>query len=252
MRRGAFCPPESHRSQRLKAEQHSGKGRRRASGVPKLLDFGIAKWLHAEASAQLKTSMGLRPMTPDYASPEQVRGGAITIASDVYTLGVLIYELLTGQRPYHTEGRWLPEVERLICEAEPEQPSITVSRMKAMADEGRAESREALRRLLAGDLDNIILKALQKEPARRYASVQELSEDLRRHLEGRPVSARRDAIAYRSAKFVKRHKVGVFAGSATVAVVLFSVVGGSVWISYQLERNKRLMCLGAENELAGI
>src|SRR6266851_1086019 len=175
------------------------------AGVPKLLDFGIAKWLYPPPSVQTRTSTGLRPMTPEYASPEQVRGGTITTASDVYALGVLLYELLTGRHPYLTEERWLPDVERLICETDPERPSVTVSRVEGR-EAGWGGSPETFRRRLAGDLDNIVLMALRKEPARRYASAQEFSEDIRRHLEGLPVIARKDTLAYRTSKFVRRNK----------------------------------------------
>jgi WD40 repeat protein/serine/threonine protein kinase len=219
-----------------------------ADRVPKLLDFGIAKWLHPEPSGQTLTSTaGPRPMTPEYASPEQVRGGTITTASDVYALGAVLYELLTGQRPHRTEGHSLSEVERLICEEEPERPSAVVGRVKAAPDadghghsprppdgerSGRGGSLEGLRRRLAGDLDNIILMALRKEPARRYASVQEFSEDIRRHLEGRPVIARKDTLAYRSGKFVRRNKAAVLA----TGLIVLSLISGTVIATWQAHR----------------
>ncbi len=207
-------------------------------GMPKLLDFGIAKMLHPEpdAGTLTATAIGQRPMTPDYASPEQVRGEPITTAADVYSLGVLLYELLTGHRPYHFKNRLPQEVERVISEVEPERPSTAVSRTDPISGsddpspititpqsigENRDETPERLRRRLAGDLDNIVLMALRKEPQRRYASVEQFSEDIRRHLEGLPVIARKDTFGYRGGKFIKRHKVG-----AAMAVTIFTIVIG--------------------------
>jgi serine/threonine protein kinase/Tol biopolymer transport system component/Tfp pilus assembly protein PilF len=177
-----------------------------ADGTPKLLDFGIAKILNPEIASQTldPTTAALRMMTPEYASPEQVRGEKATIASDVYTLGVMLYELLTDHRPYKFRNRSPQELARVICEEEPERPSIAVNQIEVITSiEGappleitpesvsrdRNSSPEQLRRQLSGSLDNIILKALRKEPRQRYQSVEELSENLRRYLEGLPVSA---------------------------------------------------------------
>jgi serine/threonine protein kinase/tetratricopeptide (TPR) repeat protein len=206
-------------------------------GTPKLLDFGIAKLLDARQGAG-ETATALRVMTPEYASPEQVRGESVTTATDIYALGVLLYELLTGRRPYRFKSRSPVEVARAVCEQEPEKPSTAVSRVertqtgdassKRVTPEGVGLVREGdakrLARRLSGDLDNIVLLALRKEPERRYHSVSEFSEDIRRHLEGLTVSARRDTFAYRGAKFVRRHKVGV----AAAAVVALSLVGGVI------------------------
>ncbi|MGD0297709.1 MAG: protein kinase [Bryobacteraceae bacterium] len=188
------------------------------SGEPKLLDFGIAKILDPEdlVGSGNATVTVLRPMTPEYASPEQVRGEPITTASDVYSLGVVLYGLLTGQRPYPGTSRVPHEIAQAVCEAQPEKPSTAVDR-----EEAKPENREKLRRRLKGDLDNIVLKALRKEPERRYASVEQFSEDIRRHLKGLPVIARPDTFWYRAGKFVNRNKASV-AGLALAAVALIA------------------------------
>ena len=208
-----------------------------AEGVPKLLDFGIAKVLNPEPPFQTVESVGLRPMTPDYASPEQVRGETITPASDVYSLGVLLYELLTGHRPYRVKSRTPQEIERVICEEEPEKPSRAIGCIEEVpGSDGTSEisitpesvsatrdgQPEKLRRYLAGDVDKILLMALRKDSERRYPSVEEFSEDIRRHLEGQPVIARKDALYYRSTKFIKRNKV-TFVAVALTAVILVIV-----------------------------
>jgi eukaryotic-like serine/threonine-protein kinase len=205
-----------------------------AEGVPRLLDFGIAKLLAGESSVPDRTITMARRMTPESASPEQVRGGNITTASDVYSLGVLLYKLLTGHGPYRLAGRSSDEIERAICEEDPEKPSSVIDRTeKSAADraitpqsasETREDAPDKLRRRLRGDLDNIVLMALRKEPQRRYASVQQFSDDIRRHLEGLPVLAHRDTPAYRAAKFVQRHKTGV----AAVVLIFLSLAAGIV------------------------
>jgi len=180
-----------------------------AEGTPKLLDFGIAKLLHQDPLSHsfAQTMAGARIMTPEYASPEQVRRELITTASDVYALGVLLYKLLSGHRPYRFTNFSPQEIERVICEQQPQRPSTAISRTaQAAEDDGklmetlspetisatREGSPEKLRRRLAGDLDNIVLRALHKEPKRRYASVEQFSEDILRHLEGLPVIAHQD------------------------------------------------------------
>jgi serine/threonine protein kinase len=204
-------------------------------GVPKLLDFGIAKVL-ARDLTEAPTQTAVPALTPDYASPEQVRAEPLTTASDVYSLGVVLYEVLTGHRPYRVRTPVPAEIVRVVCELEPEKPSTIVRR--ARTTESTTATAQAvppgpetddprLRRLageLEGDLDTIVLKALRKEPSRRYASAQELSDDLSRYLEGRPVLARADTFVYRATKFARRHTAAVTAAG----LVLLSLVGGIV------------------------
>jgi len=211
-----------------------------AKGVPKLLDFGIAKLLNPELSSDTvdPTRADLRLMTPDYASPEQARGGTVTTATDVYSLGVLLYEILTGHRPFRITNRNLHDMNRIICEQEPTRPSTVVGEVVELIDadgstfllspEVVSRTREGepqkLRRRLAGDLDNIVMMALRKEPQRRYGSVEQFSEDVKRHLSGLPVMARKDTFTYRASKFAGRHKLGLAAATAFVAAVTTSAV----------------------------
>jgi eukaryotic-like serine/threonine-protein kinase len=176
-------------------------------GEPKLLDFGLARVLHPELGDEPvdRTATALRFLTPDYASPEQVRGERIATSSDIYSLGVVLYELLAGRRPYRTTGNNPDEIARAVCEQEPLRPSAAVPALK-------------------GDCDNIVLMALRKEPERRYASVEQLSDDIRRHLEGRPIHARKDTFGYRSGKFISRHKGAVAAAAAAGVLLLAAMV----------------------------
>ena len=186
-------------------------------GQPKLLDFGIAKIVEpgpdpGEAEATLTS---FRVLTPRYASPEQMKGDAMTIATDVYSLGVVLYELLTGRSPYQFANGSTQELTQEVCEREPQKPSLAVLLSQPG---GLQESHPGkLSKQLSGDIDNILLMALRKEPSRRYASVSDLQEDIQRHLENIPVRARNDGAWYRTTKFVARHKAAV---SASVLVVL--------------------------------
>ena len=195
-----------------------------AEGVPKLLDFGIAKILQ-QGDEPLATVTGLRPMTPEYASPEQVRGEPMTTASDVYSLGVVLYELLCGNSPYQFPTPSPHDMARIISEVEPRKPST------AMAANANWQSEIRTPKSLRGDLDNIVLMALRKEPERRYQSVEQFSEDIRRHLEARPVLARKDTIGYRATKFARRNRAGL----AAAALVLLFLIGGIFATSRQAQ-----------------
>ncbi len=232
----------------------------------KLLDFGIAKLIRQDpATAQFpanrfgsidlhQTLPNQQPMTLDYASPEQVRGEVVSTASDVYALGVLLFKLFTGRSPYASAGRSTLAIQNAICEMEPPKPSaivLTDDRMpvpnrtvnlQAMAvpssnakpGESRVESRHRLRKKLAGDLDAIVLKALRKEPAMRYASVDQFGEDIGCYLEGRPVRARSGSLAYRAGKFVRRNRIQVAA-----AALLVVGIGTGVWSAVAVVRSER-------------
>lgn len=193
-----------------------------SEGVPKLLDFGIAKLLQPdpEETAEAVT-IGAGVLTPEYASPEQVLGGEITTASDVYSLGVVLYELMTGERPFSMKNRSLPEIIAAVEKGEATAPSVTAQRN----DEPK------LARLLIGDLDAIVLKALAKEPGERYGTVEEFAEDLERFLDDVPVHARRPTFNYRAWKFIRRYKVQFAAAS----VFLFLLVGWLITAVFQAQ-----------------
>jgi non-specific serine/threonine protein kinase/serine/threonine-protein kinase len=188
-----------------------------ADGTPKLLDFGIAKMLEG-GTGKMVTATRQFALTPEYASPEQIRGETLTTATDVYSLGIILYEILTGTRPYETENQSFGDIINTICETIPLRPSLN----KNQANRVSAKS-------LQGDLDNIILKALRKEPERRYASVEQLSTDIDRHLNGLPVSATRDTTRYRLGKFFARNRYVV----AAAALIFLTMAIGLVATLYQ-------------------
>jgi serine/threonine protein kinase len=189
-----------------------------SEGSPKLLDFGIAKLVGPEDGDDVTMATGgLRLLTPHYASPEQVSGGAITTAADIYVLGVILYELLAGVRPHRIQGFGTTEVTRAVCDEEPERPSTAWRRAAA---QGKAGTGPVLK---PDELDNIILMAMHKEPARRYASVAEFAADLQRYLDGLPVKAREDTLTYRTRKFIRRHRASVAAAMLLVAMLVAGV-----------------------------
>ncbi|MFH1843755.1 MAG: protein kinase [bacterium] len=215
-----------------------------------LLDFGIAKLIDERALTDSPlTRTGLRVLTPEYASPEQFRGDPVTTATDVYSLGILLYELLCGHRPYRLARLTAGEVERIVCRDEPPRPSRMISQVTELQQQdgsirhigpetisrSRATSPERLRRRLAGDLDIIILTALRKEPERRYGSVEQLADELRRHLGGLPVQARPDTVRYRLSKYVGRHRLPIAAG----VLILLSLVAGMVMTGRQAAETQR-------------
>lgn len=202
-------------------------------GEPKLLDFGIAKVLGPHSRAESVTAPQFRRLTPEYASPEQIRGLPITTASDVYSLGVVFFEVLTGTRPYEFHTRSFEEIERVVCGTDPTRPSLAVTRPRTGAGDttrgptlapGRTTpagpDSQRLSRTLRGDLDTIILACLHRDLTRRYASVDALVEDLDRYLTRLPIRARKDTIAYRTSKFVRRNPVGVSLGSLSCLLLL--------------------------------
>ncbi|HEX8194982.1 MAG TPA: protein kinase [Pyrinomonadaceae bacterium] len=200
-------------------------------GEPKLLDFGIAKTSGQNTTAA-STKTALRVMTPEYASPEQMRGERVTKATDIYSLGVLLYELVTGNRPYNFDGKSPYEIVQAICADEPLPPSAVNAGCGLRIAESKNSTRSAYEKITrqdnkksnpqSRDLDKIILKALRKEPERRYQSVREFSEDVSRLLKGLPVSARQDTIFYRGAKFFRLHQTAVLS-SLAVAFAFFLI-----------------------------
>jgi non-specific serine/threonine protein kinase/serine/threonine-protein kinase len=222
-----------------------------ADGVPKLLDFGIAKLLNPELADQPieATIAAVRLMTPEYASPEQAKGEPVTTASDIYSLGVLLYQLLTGHRPYRFANRSPEDMAQVICQQNPERPSTAINRSETVltsdgssfeitpeqVSKSRDGNLDKLRKRLAGDIDNIVLMAMRKEPERRYSSVDQFSNDIRRHLEGSPVIARQDTFGYRTSKFIRRNK----AAMGAALLILVTLIAGIITTTIEARRADR-------------
>lgn len=230
------------------------------AGVPKLLDFGIAKLLSPEFDEKTQTVTKLGAMTPSYASPEQLKGESVTTATDIYSLGIILYELLAGRRPFENVEKNIQEISKAVCETDPPLPSVAAQSaadrtenslgqypmlFEQQSDDPDAEDqtpetiptgghqtspqfRMTDSRRLRGDLDNIILKALKKEPERRYSTVENFAEDIRRYLTGLPVLARPDTFSYRAEKFIKRNRFGVFAGTLIFIVIVGGIIA-TLW-----------------------
>jgi outer membrane protein OmpA-like peptidoglycan-associated protein len=222
-----------------------------AEGNPKLLDFGVAKLVNQELPVQSssRTITGPWLMTPEYASPEQVQGRAASVSTDVYSLGVLLYELLSGRLPYRVRNLLPHKIMHIICDIEPAKPSVAVESVEETTtpegdvttlnpvtiSELRSERPGRLRRHLAGDLDNIILMAMRKEPRHRYSSVELFAQDIRRHLENLPVVASKDTLVYRARRYVRRNRLRV----TTAVLALACLVGGGLASMWQAEREKQ-------------
>ena len=196
-----------------------------AEGLPKLVDFGVAKLLDSGDDPGLTATIyGGGPLTPEYASPEQVRGLPVTTASDAYALGAILYELLTGTRAQKIDTHTPAEIDRVVCETQPPRPS-------------------SVARGLNSDLDNIVLMAMRKECERRYQSVEQLSADIVRYLSGRPVTARQDSFTYRARKFMRRHRLAV-----TAAALLFGSLVAGVVVSMDEARKAETARQSADRE----
>ena len=231
-------------------------------GIPKLLDFGISKILSEESDGTIGTATALGMMTPAYASPEQILGLRVNTATDIYSLGVILCELLTGQKPYRVNSNRQPELIKAICESEPLRPSSLVSRPlitekkyysigenqtvqnngQRTADDGQKtnpKSKIQNLKALRGDLDNIVLKSLRKEPENRYASVEQFSEDIHRYLVGLPIIARPSTLKYRVSKFIHRNRLAAVAG-LLIFVSLVAGIAVASWQAYVARQERQI------------
>ena len=231
-------------------------------GTPKLLDFGISKILSEESDGTIGTATALGMMTPAYASPEQIRGERVNTATDIYSLGIILCELLTGQKPYRINSNCQPDLIKAICESEPLRPSSLVDsplfidknhhlneknqtvqnrgqRTKDKKQETNPKSKIQNLKSLRGDLDNIVLKALRKEPENRYASVEQFSEDIHRYLVGLPIIARRSTVKYRVSKFIHRNRLAAVAG-LLIFVSLVAGIAVASWQAYVAQKERQI------------
>ena len=197
-------------------------------GTPKLLDFGIAKLTDLRTQRRMVplTETGQLPLTPEYASPEQLTGEPIGQTCDIYSLGIVLYELLTGSRPYKTKSDAHHELVKLVCEQDPNKPSTSISKIQATTLDS-----DQLRRKLIGDLDNIVLMALRREPARRYQSANHFSEDIQRYFDGLPVVARKDSVTYRTKKFLRRNRAAAIGASGVFVMLIATLI--SIWFGWR-------------------
>lgn len=217
-------------------------------GTVKLLDFGIAKVFEEDENNKSLTRTGFRVMTPEYASPEQVRGETVSTATDIYSLGLILYQLLSGCPPYEVNTTSALELERIICLSEPQKPSTMIIKISTSVrgsvqqassefiSRKRSTSISKLRKRISGDLDNICLMAIRKEPERRYNSIAQLIHDIDNHLNGLPVSARKSTASYRTRKFITRHRAGVVITS--IAVLIIAIVTTFYTMQLAEERDK--------------
>ena len=201
-------------------------------GRPVLLDFGIAKLLDPEDPGGAATRIDERLLTPEHAAPEQLRGDAATIATDVWALGALLFEMLTERRPFDVKGKTSSSIERIVCETDPPRPSAVAAAADAKA--------------LRGDLDAIVLNALRREPERRYRSVEQLTEDVERYLHGLPVRAQADTFGYRARKFAGRHRAALVSASAFVLLLVAATV--SWWHQARVVSRERDRAVSANRD----
>lgn len=196
------------------------------NGIPKLLDFGIAKLIDEELvdNNEDLTRTGVWHLTPEYASPEQIKGEKITTASDIYSLGVLLYQILTGYQPYKISNNSPAAISKIITEEIIQKPSEKVKDKSREHAESNLFLNDKISNQLKGDLDNIVSKAMHKDPARRYVSVEQFSEDIRRHLSGLPVIAQKDTAGYRLSKFIRRHKVGFISSVGFIVFLIINLI----------------------------
>jgi len=219
-------------------------------GTVKLLDFGIAKVFEEEENKRNLTRTGIRVMTPEYASPEQIRGEPVSTATDIYSLGLILYQLLTGFPPYEVNTTSALEMEKIICLTEPPKPSTMLTKLPGLKNyewgnlspeyisQKRKISISKLKKIISGDLDNICLMALRKEPHRRYNSIAQLINDINNHLSGMPIIARKSTASYRAKKFVQRHKAGTTIAAAAVIVISFLTIFYTIRLAQQRDKAK--------------